>query len=422
MKRHVVLFFLAAALLTGPAAAQPLTLYDALARVEAEHPDLGRLQAALAVNRGQRLLGYGTDAPTVSYAREGIDGGGFAEQRVVFGQSLASPVATYYGLRRIDTEADALRLDLAARRSVLRTSVEQAFVQAMYAERLVALRTEALALAEQLVEAAQLREEMGEAAGLETMRAEIALAEAEAALVEAEQTGAQARLAIAAAAALPNATVETPGPLAFHPVDVTRDDVFGGVAAMPELRSAQTNVAAANFGVREARGALFPGLAVEVFPQDFGDGFNTVGFQVGLRIPIPGTPSHRGPKAVAEARLRQQTWAREATSRTLAAEAEAAWTGYRAALSQVTRYRDILGPRTDTLVARSHEGYLLGEVPLFALLEAQRTALAAEERYAAALRDYYLRLAELERFVRRSLVFPEPAELVLRPDEAAHSR
>jgi cobalt-zinc-cadmium efflux system outer membrane protein len=414
MNRPLAILFVL--LLAVPATAQPLTLSDALVRVETEHPDLGRLRAALAVNRGQRLLGYGIDAPTVSYAREGIDGGGFAEQRVVFSQGVASPVATYYGLRRIDTEADALRLDADARRSLLRVGVEKAFVDVMYAERLIALRAEALDLAQQFLEAARLRESMGEAAGLETMRAEIALAEAEAALVEAERTREQARVTVAAVAAL-DADVEvvTPGPLTFHSVDVTRDDVFGRLSALPEWQSAATSVDAAGLGVRESKGALFPGFAVEVFPQDFGDGFNSVGFQVGLRIPIPGTPSYRGPKAVAQARLREREWVREATTVQIAAEAEAAWTGYVAAREAVVRYRETIGPRADTLVARSHEGYLLGEVPLFALLDAQRTALAAEERYAAALRDYTLRLAELERFVDRPLVFPDLDRLAHHP-------
>ena len=395
-------------LLALPVTAQPLTLPDVLARVEAEHPDFGRLQAALAANRGQRLLGFGLDAPTVSYAREGIDGAGFAEQRIVFGQGVASPVATYYGLRRIDTEADALRLDLAARRSLLRVGVEKAFIDVMYGERLIELRTEALNLARQFVEAARLREEMGESAGLETMRAGLALAEAEAALTEAERTREQARLAVAAVAALgTHVEIVTPGPLAFHSAGVTRDDVFSGLSALAEVRSASASVSAARLGMREATGALFPGIAVEVFPQDFGEGFNSVGFQIGLRIPIPGTPSYRGSRAVAEARLREREWAREATAAGLAVEAEAAWAGYVNAREAVARYRDATGPQADTLVARSHEGYLLGEVPLFALLDAQRTALAAEERYAAALRDYLVRLADLERFTGRALVFPD---------------
>jgi cobalt-zinc-cadmium efflux system outer membrane protein len=289
----------------------------------------------------------------------------------------------------------------------------------MYAERLIALRTEALDLAQQFLEAARLREEMGEAAGLETMRAEIALAEAEAALVEAERAREQARVTVAAVAALDmDVEVATPGPLAFQPVDLSRDEVFGRLSALPAMRSAATSVDAAQLGVREAKGALFPGFAVEVFPQDFGDGFDRVGFQVGLRIPIPGTPSYRGPRAVAEARLREQTWAREATAVQLAAEAEAAWAGYVAARDAVVRYRETIGPRADTLVARSQEGYLLGEVPLFALLDAQRTALAAEERYAAALRDYFHRLVELERFADRPLVSSDLDRLVHQPSSS----
>ena len=159
-----------------------------------------------------------------------------------------------------------------------------------------------------------------------------------------------------------------------------------------------------------------------MFPQDFGDGFNSVGFQVGLRIPIPGTPSYRGPRAVAQARLRERQYVRETTAVQLAAEAEAAWTGYVAARDAVLRYRDTIGPQADTLVARSQEGYLLGEVPLFALLDAQRTALAAEERYAVALRDYAHRLVELERFTGRALAFPEPEGLATRLNAVAPSR
>ncbi len=401
---------LMASLAFHPAQAQPFTVYDALARVEATHPDLGRIEAALAANRGERLMGYGFSVPTVAYAREGIAGTDFAEQRIVVGQSIASPFATYYGLRRIDAEGEALRLDLDARRALLRMAVEKAFVDVMYAERLAALRTEAVALSRQLVEAARLRESVGEAAGLETMRADLGLAEAEAALAEAELLLEQARVAAAATATLgPGIAIKTPGPLTFRPADVARAEVFERLPALPEVRSAQAGVAAAGLGVREVRGARFPGLSVEVFPQDFGNGFERFGFQIGLRIPIPGTPSYRGARAVATARLRDRTWLGEATALRLAAEADATWSGYQAARAAVLRYRERTGPQSDTLIARSQEGYLLGEVPLFALLDAQRVALAAEERYAAVLRDYTHRLVELERFTGRMLVFGEIA-------------
>lgn len=407
MRAAFSLLILVLAVAAAPSAAQPLTVYDALAHVETAHPTLGQLRAALAINRGERRLGYGLDAPTVSYAREGIGDGTFSEQRFVVGQTVASPVASYYGRQRLDAEAEALRLNLDAQRSLLKASVEKAFVEAMYAERLIALRMEALALARQLAAAAAEREASGEASGLETMRAEIGLYEAEAALAEAEQRQAQAQVAIAAAVALePDVAVVTPGPLAYRAVAVTRAEATDGLAALPEAQRAQARLDAARLGVRAARTAWVPDLVAEVFPQDFGRGFDRIGFQVGLRIPLPGTPAYRGARGIAEGRLRERTWMQEAATQQLAAEAEAAWRGFAAARAAVLRYRTDVGPQTDTLVARTHEGYRLGEVPLFALLDAQRAALAAEERYAAALRDYTWRLIDLERFTGRRLAFP----------------
>lgn len=413
--KHLTLTVLAGVLLAAggalPSRAQPLTVYDALARLEAGHPELGRLDALLAANRGERLLSFGLEAPTLAYAREGIAGTAYAEQRLVLGQRLAAPLASYYGRRRLDAEAEALRYGRAARQARLREQVKKAFVEVQYAELLVALRHEGVSLAEQLIAAARLREEAGAAAGLETMRAEIDLAEAEAALAEAEHLRAQALTAAAAAAAAPTAQVVPPGPLTFVAPGVAREQVLGRLAGLPAAREAEAYLGAARIGVREGRATRLPGLSAEVFAQDFGGGFNRLGFQIGLQIPLPGTPAGRAPRLLAEAVLQERTWAREAQVRALAAEAEALWRAYLDTQALVVRYRDGLVPLADTLTARAHEGYLIGEVPLFALLDAQQTLLTARSRYAAALRDYTLRVVELERFTGAAYVFASPSSI-----------
>ncbi len=400
------LFLLVGIAAVPRAQSQPMTVYDALSRVETEHPAIGSVEAAMGINSGQRLLGFGIDVPTFQYAREGMAGTAYNEQRFVLGQAIASPVATYYGLRRISTERDALRSSLDARRTALRAGVKKAYVDVMFAERILQLRTRSVELSEQLLEAAQLRESAGESAGLETMRAEIGLAEAEAALVEAERASSEARTYVGAATALgTNVDVVSPGPLDYLPVRLSRADALGSIEALPVVRQSEQSVMAARLGVQEARGALFPGAAFEVFPQDFGDGFNHWGFAVGLRLPLPGTPAYRGARAVARATLQQRQYESQATLATVSAEAELAWAGYEKSLEEVLRYRDRIAPQADTLVERSQEGYLIGEVPLFALLDAQRTALAAQERYARALQTYTHRLVDLERFTGRELVF-----------------
>ena len=61
--------------------------------------------------------------------------------------------------------------------------------------------------------------------------------------------------------------------------------------------------------------------------------------------------------------------------------------------------------RAQELLARTREGYQVGEINLLALLDTQRTYLASELRYYNALRDYYLHLIELEQFLGDEVIF-----------------
>jgi cobalt-zinc-cadmium efflux system outer membrane protein len=49
--------------------------------------------------------------------------------------------------------------------------------------------------------------------------------------------------------------------------------------------------------------------------------------------------------------------------------------------------------------------YRLGEVDLLNLIQAQQIYLNSQQRYLSALRDYYIQLVELERFLNLELVY-----------------
>ena len=52
-------------------------------------------------------------------------------------------------------------------------------------------------------------------------------------------------------------------------------------------------------------------------------------------------------------------------------------------------------------------GYRMGELDLLTLLEAQRTYLRTQEAYYQTLRDYFLRIIELERYLREDIIFKQ---------------
>lgn len=49
--------------------------------------------------------------------------------------------------------------------------------------------------------------------------------------------------------------------------------------------------------------------------------------------------------------------------------------------------------------------YQLGEIDLLNLLNAQQTYIDSEQRYLGALRDYFLQLVALEKYMDKDLVY-----------------
>ncbi len=62
-------------------------------------------------------------------------------------------------------------------------------------------------------------------------------------------------------------------------------------------------------------------------------------------------------------------------------------------------------PKAAQLQTLTLRAYQLGEIDLLNLLNAQQTFLASEQRYLSALRDYYLQLVILEKYLDEDLVY-----------------
>jgi outer membrane protein, heavy metal efflux system len=59
------------------------------------------------------------------------------------------------------------------------------------------------------------------------------------------------------------------------------------------------------------------------------------------------------------------------------------------------------------LLELTQEGYRMGELDLLRVLESQRTYLEAEQQYYQSLKNYYLQLIELEKYLPNEIVFTE---------------
>lgn len=420
MKRLLLLIFLP--LLTGslPAQAQDgsnaqvpneLGVREAIRLAHTQSPILNGLREQIRAKRGEWWSSFGLRAPELTYFREGVPTGesGFAEQRWTISQSIDFPLQSYYRLRRVDTEQSALRQELEAHRTKVTAAVKKAYTDLLYTQELVHLREQEVNLSEDLVEAVTVRVEAGEASELEQMKADIQFAEAESKLEEARRQFQNARYTLFNTIGLDpdeqRYSIVFPDTLTYIDTSIDQDRMLANLPHMPEMRGAHRRLKAAQFGVKQTRSALLPDLKIDFYPQDYGTGYDNYGFQFGISLPLWVIPTHRGSMRQARAQVQQQSWQREAVRLDLKKRAEQAWHSYATSKVIIQRYNDVVRARSEELLARTQEGYRIGEIDLLTLLDTQRTVLASEKRYYDALHDYYIQLIELERFLDKDIVF-----------------
>ncbi|MEZ4699282.1 MAG: TolC family protein [Rhodothermales bacterium] len=403
------------AMLAGDAAAQQpagwLTVKDALELAEQNSPALGRLRAEIDAKSGERLASYGVHAPQVSYAREGIPtgGGDYNEQRWVVAQSIDFPLETYYRLKRVGTESGALSLGLEAARRDLRSRVKTAYTEVLYAQELLHLGLQGVELGESLKDAVAAQVAVGAAAELDEMKIDLQLSEARSTLEERLRLYEDARYSLYQVIGIDPGQqvygVVFPDTMAYLDVEISQEDVIALLPGQPELVSADETVRAARILIQEKRSAALPQLHINYWPQDFGNGYRYRAFEVGFTVPLWFALNNRG--AIQQARAREQydAWNRQDIQLGLKRDIERAWHGYQTSKLTIDRYADTVQALADDLLARTREGYQLGQLDLLTLLDTQRTYLAAQARYYEALRNYYVNLVQLERFLQQDLVF-----------------
>ncbi len=395
----------------GQAVTDRLDVYDAIAFAEANSPLLNGLRAQVEGAKGARLTGYGIEPPTLSYGREGIPGpgDGFAEQRWVVSQSFDFPLQSVHRLRRGSLEISALEQEFEAARRRLRADVKSIYARLLYAQELVHLRQQEVALGRTLEEAVTIRIEVGEAAELDLMKAELQTAEALAGLEGAQRDFQNQRYTLFNTIGLDperqRYSIVFPDTLVFFEAAIDQESVLSQIDRQPELAGAERRFTAAERGVRSARSGLLPGITLAYWPQDFGSGYDFTAFEIGLKLPLWGFLTPRGEIRQARADLEQRRWDRQAVYLDLKREVEQAWHSYEYTRMTIRRYTLGLRERAEELLRLTREGYQLGQLDLLALLDAQRTWVAGEIRYNNALLEYYLDLIQLERYLERDLVF-----------------
>lgn len=386
-----------------------LSVGKALEIAYRHNPGINQLKNRIDAQKQQQSLGLGISDPEVIFAKEGIGQGTFAEQRWVISQSLDFPLTAYYRFNNEKAKTGSLELQLQSMRLQLRAEVKSAYTRLAYAIESSHLARERLDLFTSLRDAAQARADLGESSEIDAMQADLQLTEARNSMEKAFQDIMNARYNLFETIGLEEEQqtyeISFPDTLHYVAVDINQSEVLERLKEHPQLQQISKRQLAASYQTKVARSGYLPDINMKYYRQDFGNGFDFNGFEVGVSIPLWFGINQSNRIQKSKAMKRTVDWQYQEEQLSIKKQAEQAWHGYETTQANIKRFRTDIQQKSRELVDMTQKGYRLGELDLLTLLEAQRTYLRTQQAYYETLRDYYLRVIELEKYLQTDIIF-----------------
>jgi cobalt-zinc-cadmium efflux system outer membrane protein len=348
--------------------------------------------------------------PELTYTREGLgDTDQFFEQRLSVSQSLEQPFSVIQKSKAADWRLKALNKRIEAYKRQLQEDVKTQYIELLYALHMDSLRAERIRTAENLKEAVEFKYEQGSADKLDVLNARVRLDKA-----KNEKNNSVARLhreryrlfeLIGLDPEDQKYEIRFADSLQTYEPPIPQDSVLAALENYPAYEQYRMNMIAAEHSLKAAKAGWFPSLSLSYYQQDFSNGFNYQGFEVGIGIPLWGAHSIRGDVKTRQALLDQAGWQAEGKMLEMKRQVEHAWHAYEEARAVIQRYQSGQKAENADLLELTEEAYRLGEIDLIRLIDAQQLYLDNQALYLKSLRDYYIYLSQLEKFMNKELVY-----------------
>ncbi len=410
MRWLLTLVFLLVLPLILVAQQEKLTLEKAITLALENNPEIRKLQANLEEKRMQWRTETGLDDPEFTYFKEGLgESNDFDEQRIAVTQSFDFPSTAIFRHKAIKKEEKALEFELKARKRDLTAAVKKQYVQLLFSIYSKELVIKKIDLSEELYNAAYSRNESGIGNGMELLNAEIRKAEASNDIDRADAQFHEARYGLFNLIGMKiedqSYSIQYSDTLRTNQAKINQDKALDYLEEQPEYRAAALSSEASFTRVREAKSNILPDLSLSYYKQDFGNGFDFHGFEIGLKLPLWLPLKHKGEVAMANARSQQNQWEQVRVKLQMKKKIEIAWHGYEESLSTIHRFNKTIRSKANLLLDLTYEAYRIGEIDLITLLDAQQTYLRSQQTFYDALRNHYIQLIELEKYIGEEIVY-----------------
>lgn len=410
IKYLIILFVLVSVISRGQE--NLLLIQQAVDSALLNNPDLNQAKAVLSQYENEWRTLTGIEAPEISYFEEGINhdvAKPFEERRWTISQTIDFPSTTIYRLKAVKQEAKALSYRVKAMENEIKSQVKSRYIEVLYALHLKTVGEKQKALADELYNAVYTQFETGMGNGMDLMNAELQVAEAENVLNEAERLLHMARYSLFYLMGLEVSEIsygiQFSDTLKSSEVEIKQIQALAVLQEQPNYMAALCDFQASQNKLKEAKSNILPDIRFNLYQQNYGNGFNYNGFEIGLSIPIWLPFEQRGKIKMAEARQTEIEWKQKSIELDMKQQIEHAWHSYQSSKQIIDRYNETMSSKSQKLQQLSLKAYQLGEIDLLNLINAQQTYLINQKRYLSSLRDYYLQLVQLEKFLNQELVY-----------------
>jgi len=396
----------------NPSLAQLLTIKDAVDQAVQNNAQINQMRSQLDQKRQEWRTQTGISSPEISYLKEGINNktaDPFQEQRITVSQSVDFPLTTSYRLKALKEEQKALEFNIQEEERKVKVGVKSHYIEVIYALHLQKLRDQQLKLATELYNAVYTQFETGMGNGMDLTKAELQVAESNNDIDAARSQLHQARYSLFMLMGLPpenqKYTIEFMDTLQSKDVGISQITALSVLTEQPSYKSSERELEASGFFLKEAKSNILPDIRFNLYKQDYGTGYNFNGFELGLSFPIWYPLEQKGRIKMNLARQEEIKWKQKEIRSGVKEQIEHAWHSYEVSRSTIKRYDETIRSKAEKLQSLTLSAYRLGEVDLLNLILAQQIYLNSQQRYLSALRDFYIQLVELERFLDLELVY-----------------
>lgn len=400
-KPRIAPLLLALAVLSFAAPASAETIFGAMSKAYDNNPDLNAARAGLratdegvAIARaGQRpQISANLDFSATTTTATGPGGqsldGTDAALGVSINQSLFDGFQTRNAILAAQSDVFASQEQLRDTEQEILLSAVQAFMNVIRDREIVSIRRQNLNFLNEQLNAAQARFDVGEGTRTDVSQARAALAAAEAGVVAAtaQLRSSEAVYVQIVGDVAPSTLSPSPAPGQIVPGSL-ESAISIGQAEHPLVRATQFAANAADFSVKQAEGALLPGVSVTgSFGQDLqsGDSQATIGARLSVPIYQGGAASARvrqSKELLSQARINV-----DVARNNLRQAVVSAWTQHEASRAAINANRSQLEASNLALEGVVEERDV-GQRTTLDVLNAQQDVLNARETLAQSQRD-----------------------------------